>query len=218
MKKTLVLSVLVLGLGLMQMTACPKGRRVSFGVKAEANMSNFVHDWWRWSNESGFGASFGGFMKYDINRNFAIQPEILFHFKNSTFGSLIGSTTNFSYSGIEIPIYVLRQWRTNNGKFYIGLAPYVSLGLRAMERHYNIVFGGGYTERNPFEASDRNSRLRRFDFGLGAMIGYEINQRVQINATYKIGLLNTWVWEPQDAAVSSGWRWQTFSLGLGYRF
>ena len=218
MKRIFISLTLILGFGLVQANA----QGISFGVKAETNMSNFIMTG-EWSRRAmpkfGFGASFGGFMKYDVSRNFAIQPELLFHFKNSTLGNftMVRPEGNFRYSGIEIPIYVLGQWRIGNGRFYAGVGPYAGLGFSAIESYYHIFDSSIYVEWNLFEKNTvlgAESTLRRFDFGLGAMVGYEINKRIQINATYKIGLLNA----RERAREHAFWRWQTFSLGLGYRF
>jgi len=215
MKRIFISLALVLGFGLVQANA----QGIGFGVKAETNMSNFIVTGERFvEGKFGFGASFGGFMKYNVSNNFAIQPEILFHFKNSTFERFTfvqPSDGKFRYSGVEIPIYALGQWRIGSGRFYAGVGPYIGLGFSAMESFYTFLLEGPiYNESDFFE----NSILRRFDFGLGAMLGYEISHRVQLNVGYKIGLLNVdvrdWSWSQEHHS----WRWQTISLGLGYRF
>ncbi|MCD8186868.1 MAG: hypothetical protein LUD68_10670 [Rikenellaceae bacterium] len=36
-------------------------------------------------SDLGFGASVGGFAKFDLTRGFAIQPELLVHYRNSDY-------------------------------------------------------------------------------------------------------------------------------------
>jgi hypothetical protein len=56
--------------------------------------------------------------------------------------------------------------------------------------------------------------MQRWDFGAGAMLGYEFGCRLQISATYKIGFINALNAGKDNATLLP----QTVSLGLGYRF
>ena len=52
---------------------------ISYGVKAELNMSNFfLSDLGEYSSRMKAGPNLGGFMKIDLHENFAIQPELSF--------------------------------------------------------------------------------------------------------------------------------------------
>ncbi len=114
-------------------------QNVSFGVKAEANTSNFIlSDLEPMESKLGFGASLGGFAKFELAENFAIQPELLFHLKSST--SEVGnSESNLQYWGAEIPVYALGQWNCGNDKFLTGVGPYVALGFSTQDiGHHRI--------------------------------------------------------------------------------
>jgi hypothetical protein len=159
----------------------------------------------------GFGASLGGFAQFEISENFAVQPELLFHFKSSTDKTnipIIGTAKNdFRYWGAEIPVYALGKWDAGrNGKFYAGVGPYVGVGFSAKYNNTDLDLYKKY--RN------NESVLRRFDFGFGAMLGYEFNNGIQINAGYKIGVLDVMDAGRKHASMLP----QTASLGLGYRF
>ena len=194
---------LMLGIGLTQVSA----QNVSFGVKAEANASNFIlSDLEPMESKLGFGASMGGFAKFDLGQHFAIQPELLFHFKSST--SEAGNIENdFRYWGAEIPVYALGQWNCGNGRVYAGIGPYAALGFSAKydNNDFDLYEEIGSTDK---------STLRRFDFGFGATFGYEFNNGIQINAGYKIGVLNAMDTGSDDASMLP----QAISLGVGYRF
>ena len=61
--------------------------------------------------------------------------------------------------------------------------------------------------------------MSRFDFGGGIMLGYEFNNRLQINATYKMGF-NNLINKPESVSkddFKNTQRNQCISLGLGYR-
>ncbi len=203
MKKVMIAVSMMLGIGLAQVSA----QNVSFGVKAEANTSNFIlSDLDPVESKLGFGASLGGFAKFDLTENFAVQPELLFHFKNSTTESG-NDEDNFHYWGAEIPVYALGQWNCGNGKFLAGVGPYVALGFNAEydDSDFDLYEEIGNTDE---------STLRRFDFGFGATLGYEFGNGIQINAGYKLGVLDAMDAGRNDASMLP----QTISLGLGYRF
>ena len=203
MKKLMIAVSLILGIGLTQVSA----QNVSFGIKADANVSNFIlSDLEPMKSKLGFGASLGGFRKIDLSQNFAIQPELLLHFKSST--SEIGhSEDDFRYWGAEIPVYALGQWNCGTGRMYAGVGPYAAVGFSAKydDSDFDLYEKIGTTDE---------ATLRRFDFGFGATFGYEFGNGIQINAGYKIGVLNAMDAGRDNASMFP----QTVSLGLGYRF
>jgi len=201
---------IVLSLGLMlsiTLMAINTNAQISGGIKAEANMSNFIlSDMDNVESKLGFGASLGGFARFDFSENFALQPELLFHFKSST--TEIGSIENdYRFWGAEIPVYALGKWNMGNGKCYVGLGPYVGLGFSAKYDNLDLDL---------YEKDDitDKSALQRFDFGFGAMLGYEFGNGIQINAGYKIGIIDALDAGKDDANMLP----QTISLGIGYRF
>lgn len=206
MKKILISLVVVLGLGFSQMNA----QGLSFGVKADANMSNFiVSDYPGVESNMGFGASLGGFMKADITEHFAIQPELLFHFKSSE--TEIGRIKyDYQYWGAEIPIYAMGQWNLgNNSRIYAGVGPYVGIGFSAKYK-----LDDNDTDLYEELGNSDESTLQRWDFGFGATVGYEFNFGLQINAGYKIGVINALDAGRDDSSMLPS----TISLGLAYRF
>lgn len=203
MKKVMIAVTLMLSLGFTQMN----GQSVSFGAKAEANMSNFIlSDLSSYDSKLGFGATLGGFAKIDFTDHFALQPELLFHFKSSTT-EISKTDYDYRYWGAEIPVYALGQWNCGSGRFYAGVGPYAALGFSAKYDNKDINL---YKK----ESTTDKSVLRRFDFGFGVTVGYEFSNRLQINAGYKIGVLDVMDAGRKDASMLP----QTINLGLGYRF
>ncbi len=203
MKKIILSLAVVFGLCFTQLNA----QGISGGIKAEANLGNFIlSDLPGVSSDMGFGATLGGFMKADITQHFAIQPELLFHFKTST--TKVGSLENdFRYWGAEIPVYAMGQWNAGNGRFYAGVGPYVALGFSAKYDNNDVDL---YKKDKVTD----ESALRRFDFGFGATLGYEFYNGIQINAGYKIGVIDAMDAGRDNASMLP----ETISLGLGYRF
>ena len=207
MKRVIFSVVLVLGLGFSQVQA----QEVSFGVKADANMSNFIlSDMDGMKSKLGFGATVGGYTKIMFGENFGLQPELLLHFKNSKMEvKATGKETDFQYFGVEIPVYAVGQFAIGNGKGIVGVGPYLGIGLDARYKASGIDDVELYKEYG-----GKKSELQRWDFGAGAMLGYEFSNRLQITATYKIGFVDALNANKDDASMLQ----QTISLGVGYRF
>ena len=151
MKKIVFTLAIILGLGSVgQLSA----QNVSFGVKADANMSNFLlSDMDNSKSKMNVGASLGGFAKIDFHENFALQPELLFHYKASEMEEKITNIkTDYEYWGAEIPVYALYQTNLVNGsRFYAGLGPYVGFGFDATGKTGSVetdLYKKGHNDKN----------------------------------------------------------------------
>jgi len=203
MKKVMLacLSILMTA-GLMNVNA---QTTISGGIKAEANMSNFIlTDLDYQTSKLNVGANLGGFMKIDLHENFAIQPEIMFFFKNSKMET--GNyKDDFQQFGLQIPVYAVGQMNLGTGKGYVGVGPYVGLGFTANMKD---------ADSDLYEKVNDGAAMNRWDFGIGAMIGYEFGNGIQINAGYQIGLIDQLDAGKDNATMLN----QGISLGIGYRF
>ncbi len=203
MKKIVLILAVSLGLNVAQMNA----QAISGGVKANANMSNFLlTDMGNAESTMKIGASLGGFMKVEFSENFALQPELMFHYKSSEMKSS-ENKTDYEYWGAEIPIYAVGQMKMGNGKGFIGVGPYVGFGLDAKFKSGDIDLYGKDEATNKAE-------MNRWDFGVGAIIGYEFKNGFMINAGYQMGLIDN-LDASKDYATM---RPQTVSLGVGFKF
>ena len=209
MKRVFLSVVFVLGLGLGMTQSHAQG--VLGGIKVDANMSNFIlNDLDGMNSKFGPGVSVGGYTKLAISENFAFQPEILLHFKNSKMEvKATGAETDFRYFGVELPIYAVGQMNIGNGKGFIGVGPYVGFGIDARYKADGLKDVELYKEYGGLK-----SDMQRWDVGAGAMLGYEFSNRLQITATCKIGFINALEANKDNARMLNN----AFSLGLGYRF
>jgi len=203
MKKYILSLAVVLGLGFTHANA----QNVSVGIKADANMSNYIlTDLDNVESNLKAGASLGGFLKVDLCKNFALQPELMFHYKSSELKQL-GIKNAYEFWGAEIPVYAMGQWMLNDkDRIYVGVGPYVGFGLSAKNTDTDVDL---YEKNNNDEAF-----MQRWDFGVGATLGYELNCGLQVNAGYKIGLIDALDAGRDNASMLPN----TISLGLGYRF
>jgi len=206
MRKFILSVALLIGFGIANINA-QDANGVNFGVKGEANMSNFnISDMPGVKSDFGVGATLGGFAKIDFNQNFALQPELLFHWQNSTLKSG-GQKNDFQYWGVEIPVYAVGQMKLASGdRAYIGIGPYARLGFSAKNTTDDVNLYKKYGNEKAF--------MQRCDIGAGAMIGYEFAFGMQINASYKYGFLNTLDAASDNSTMNN----QMISLGIGYRF
>lgn len=178
---------------------------ISGGIKAEANMSNFfLSDLGGDKSTMKVGPSLGGFMKIEFNENFALQPEMMFYFRNSEYKSG-GQKDDFEQWGMQIPIYAVGQMNLGTGKGYIGVGPYVGFGFDAKMKDADV---------DMYKEVGGKTPMSRWDVGAGVMVGYEFSNRVQINAGYQIGFLDQLDATKDNATM----RTQTVSLGVAYRF
>ena len=178
---------------------------ISYGVKGEMNLSNFLlKDLDAQTSTMKVGPNLGGFMKFDLHPNFAIQPELMFFYRQSKMETGPAEDT-FKQWGMQIPVYALGQMTTNNGKFYGGIGPFVGLGFDARYKDADV---------NLYDEVAGKTPMNRWDFGLGTMLGYEFDNGIQLNAGYQFGFVNQLDYTVNDEKM----RTQTVSVGVGYRF
>ena len=208
MKKIILSVVLVMGLGVAGISA----QTVSGGIKTEANASGFIlNDMDNMKSKLGIGATIGGFGTIEFNKNFALRPEVLFHFKNSIMEEKTsGIETDYQYFGIEIPVYAVGQFEMGNGKGFVGIGPYVGFGIDA---RYKTDDSDEIKLYDEIGNTDK-ANMQRWDIGAGLMLGYEFSNKLQVNAGYKVGFLDALDAEKDNATMLN----HTISIGIGYRF
>ena len=178
---------------------------INYGVKAEANMSNFLlTDLDNQSSTMKLGPTLGGFMNIGVHENFSIQPEVMLFYRQSKMET--GSVKDdFRQWGMQVPVYFLGQTYINSGKFYAGVGPYLGLGFNAKYKD---------ADKDLYKKVNGKTDMNRWDFGLGALVGYEFSNGVQVNAGYQLGLIDQLDALKDDASMRN----QAVSLGVGYRF
>jgi len=110
-----------------------------------------------------------------------------------------GGNGSVSLNYLELPIHFLYHYSIGPGNVYGGLGPYFAYGV-----------GGKEGDISSF--GDSNGGFKRFDAGLGFMLGYKLNMGVSLDIGYDLGLANT---EYADEDVKGHNR--VFSINLGYQ-
>lgn len=186
MKKSLALVLFAL----ISMTAYSQ---VSWNAKAGLNLSNVTN-----AGDTGVkpGFQLGVGMEYQLSEMFFLQPSLML----STKGYKVKNTeitSNRMY--VELPVMAAVRFAvTEYGQnVVIKAGPYAAYGVGGKTKV-------GSTSWNSFE---KNTGAKRFDFGLGCGVAYEINQFF-VDLTGEVGLANT---------LGSS-KNINFALGVGYKF
>ena len=203
-KKVLVSSMIVLVVLFAISTRTYAQKNLSFGVKSNAEMTNFhLDNDAAYSNSKlGIGGSAGGFLKYDFSELFAVQADLMFRYRTSDLkNKTTGTTSQFKSYGLELPLYAVFQFSLGSGKLFTGLGPYIGYGISAKTGSVNM-YKKDVNGKTPME---------RLNYGAAAMLGYEFGN-FQVSASYIsqycMGLMG------DVSSLQS----QTFGLGVGYKF
>lgn len=181
------------------------------GVKAGVNVSNF------WINQSSrlessmkAGALLGYFYKYRIREGVAIEADMMFHYLASEIKDLnTGHKADYRYVGMEMPVYGIIQVELENSTVYLGFGPFASVG-------YLSRYEAGNRNIDPYKKNKISDKamMRRWDFGVGFMVGYELGFGLQFSVNYQLGFRNML----SDGSDKTTMNLQMFGAGVGYRF
>lgn len=119
--------IIVLTLALTMLGASTLQAQVSVGAKGGLNVSNLsgINDMQGFKSSALLGVHLGGYATFNLGRNFAIQPEVLFSTQGATL-DLMGEEENLKLNFINIPVMI--KFLTNKG-LYLEAGP--QIGFRA---------------------------------------------------------------------------------------
>ncbi|MCD7978083.1 MAG: PorT family protein [Tannerellaceae bacterium] len=114
MKARIIFSVFVCSLmSVMSMNAQTKA---SVGIKLNGNLTNVKLTDMQSDNKFKAGGSVGGFVLINFSEHFALQPELLFNYTETSL-RILGEKTKYKYAGVEIPVYALGKYKVGKGHF-----------------------------------------------------------------------------------------------------
>lgn len=160
--------------------------KMMFGVKAGLNMANLTGDDVA-DNSMKMGAVGGVFMSYDLTEIFAIQPELLFSMKGTTFGE--GSDeVNLKLNYFEIPL-LLKVTLPTEGKIKPMLYAGPALGILMSAKA---------------EDEDVKDQAKSMDIGVlaGAGVGYQMEKgMIGVEFRYEVGMST--IYDLDDATLEA---------------
>lgn len=143
-------------------------QHLSLGLKAGANISNFIGgDFSGVTKKVKLGFYGGGYLNFWAGKNFSVQPELLV----STQGAKLAqasTTVNYSLTYIDVPVMLKYK---GDGGFYFEAGPQV--GFKITETVGNQTV---------------NNFFKNLDLSLGTGLGYHSNAGIGIGARYLVGL------------------------------
>ena len=183
----------------------------SVGVKADANLSRFfINEAAHLSSSKKAGGSAGYFYQYKWRESKAVQADMMLRYRTSKIENHnIGETADYSYWGVELPVYSLLQAEIDEQKLFMGIGPFASFGMYSR-------FVSDSQNLNPYHQnqSGNKSIMHRWDFGMGFIVGYELKNHLQFNFNFQMGFRNLVDEGFEGVDMIS----QLVGLGVGYSF
>jgi hypothetical protein len=174
--------------------------QISVGAKGGLNVSNLsgINDIEGFKSKALVGFHLGGFATFNLGRNFAIQPELLYSSQGAKV-EVAGDEENLKLNYINIPVMI--KFLTNSG-FYVEAGP--QIGFKA----------GDVT----FDGDDISDEFENSDFSAGFGLGFQPTKSpFGVGARYNVGLGKVSDLEDFDdnnVDVKNG----VFQLSLYWRF
>ncbi len=174
--KRLFLFCLVMVVSITSFAQETSWKKIKFGIKAGISVATAKKEF----NASSYpdppkaksiiGAIGGVFLQVPINKKISFQPEL------QLIGKGMKSKDNYNYPEIttyvELPLNILYKPVSPKGSFFIGGGP-----APAFYFGETIFYSSGYP-------------IKKFDFGINFLIGYELPIGFSINLNYTYGLTN----------------------------
>lgn len=187
-------------------------KRITGGLKIGMNSANLHGEAMKELEEelgevlkSKLGLCAGGFIRFNISKTFAIQPEVLYTMKGAKFEqTILGETMTFkmNLSYLEIPVLVKLMIPTSSGiKPSLFAGPTLAIKLSGKTK----LEYAGETEELDIE------KMKDTDFGLIIGAGVDFG-RLTVDLRYVLGL--TAIEEGAELETKNG----VISLLVGYSF
>ncbi|WP_113662885.1 porin family protein [Pedobacter nanyangensis] len=216
MKKILLLLTLAAGLNVV---ANAQDKPVSFGVKAGVAFPNLKFSAMGMSVSADAKTTFyvGGVADIKVSNIFSVQPGLTFMSKGTKSGGDVFAaedmeveteSVSINVSYLELPVNLLANFNAGSGKFFVGAGPYAAYALSGNTKV------GGSKEDITFGSGDDD--MKRFDFGVNFLTGYQLNNGLNIHAGYGLGLGN--LANDNNSGFNASAKNKVFSVGLGFMF
>jgi hypothetical protein len=181
---------------------------VRLGIKAGIQ-NNFLilksksaNDNWSRAIASGTGFHAGLVADIGVTNHFSIQPNLLFNMKSTKTSTI----NEFPLYTIDLPINLLYK---ANG-FFAGVGPNLSYGISAKQKT-------DQGEDDLYEADGpAPAEFNRFELGANAVLGYQFNCGLTLNAQYTPGFSN--LNNDDSNADTQRYHTRVYGFSVGYMF
>ncbi|WP_313268456.1 porin family protein [Sphingobacterium sp.] len=181
---------------------------LGYGLRAGVNIPKYSIG--NGSTESNTGFFVTGYLDAPVSPYFSVQPGLSLQNKGGKWKPTSSSETKESVMSLDIPVNLVAKLPTGgSGNFFIGAGPYVGFGLSG-KRKGEVLDGAVKGDRDINFGSDASDDLKRTDFGINFLAGYQLTNGFQINAGYGLGLTNL------DPKANSTAKNRVWSVGIGF--
>lgn len=181
---------------------------LGYGLRAGVNIPKYSIG--NGSTQSNTGFFVTGYLDAPVSPYFSIQPGLSLQNKGGKWEPTSSIETKESVMSLDIPVNLVAKLPTGgSGNFFVGAGPYVGFGLSG-KRKGDVLNGAVQGDRDINFGSNENDDLKRTDFGINFLAGYQLTNGFQINAGYGLGLTNL-APAPGDEAKNRVW-----SIGIGF--
>ncbi|QIL40921.1 PorT family protein [Pedobacter sp. HDW13] len=170
----------------------------------------------------------GGTVDFQISERFSIQPGLSligkggkgdYYEHNGEPNNLIAfrGTAKLSMLYLELPVNAIVNFETGNGKIFIGAGPYYATAISGKTKTTGILTAGTSsltTSTNEDIKFGKDGTMKRGEFGVNFLAGYQLSNGFNIHAGYGLGLSNL---DYSDTRVSKVTN-RVLSVGLGFSF
>lgn len=201
MKKLLLSAAILFG----SMGAFAQGG-LGYGLRAGVNIPKYSMD--NGSTKSITGFFVTGYLDAPISPTFSIQPGLSLQNKGGKESISEGSSeSKVTVMSLDIPVNLVAKFPTGaSGNFFVGAGPYVGFGLSGKTKQ---TLAGVTTEDDIKFGSGSGDQMKRTDFGVNFLAGYQLTNGFQINAGYGLGLTNL---SPNVGSAKN----RVWSVGIGF--
>ena len=209
--------------------------QLSYGPELGANLSNYRVEF------PGFfppttlpipGVHVGGIANYRFNDHLAIEPGAFFSINGIKYTYdlfIIGSITAVAHlNTIRVPLNVNYTFGEPGGnRFFVGAGPFLGINLGGSARatahtafpiadsFLLAAVGTSDSSQKITAGNDSSDYIKRFDFGVGVNVGYQLRSGLFFRAGYTRGLLNM---TPAAGGQTSAIHSVNYSLSVGFLF
>ena len=229
MKKLMLSLLAVAGLGLA--ASAQTNNDIKIGVKAGVTFPTFgVSGTDNAGYQQKMSTSFyiGGTVDIPVSDIFSVQPGLSligkggktdYSYYNAEPGNTFTATANSKISTmyIELPVNAVFNFDISNGKFFVGAGPYYAIAISGKNKSTATLSDGGINVTESDEEDIKfgeDGTMKRGDFGVNFLAGYQLSNGFNIHAGYGLGLSNIDYADTNKSKVTN----RVLSVGVGFSF
>lgn len=182
---------------------------LGYGLRAGVNIPKYSTSLGDTKSNTGFFVT--GYLDAPVSPYFSVQPGLSLQNKGAKWAETSNGELKESVMSLDIPVNLVAKLPTGgSGNFFIGAGPYVGFGLSGKQKGEQSVGGSTVKVDEDIEfGSGEGKDLKRTDFGVNFLAGYQLTNGFQINAGYGLGLTNL---APNSGSIKN----RVWSVGIGF--